>query len=80
MPKRGAVCPVVSRAAPGRLNEASHFTKGDARHMSNTIVSILLCAILKAVKPDLDPTPAYTVIIVSLFIDTCRLIRWVTRP
>lgn len=47
--------------------------------MSNTIVSILLCAILKAVKPDLDPTPAYTVIVVSLFIDAWRLVRWVAR-
>ena len=45
--------------------------------MSNTIVTLLLCSILKAIKPELDPTPAYVVIFSALVVDCCRLACWV---
>ncbi len=44
--------------------------------MSNMLVTVLLCAILKAIKPEFDSEPFYVAIFAAVVIDSVRLISW----
>lgn len=45
--------------------------------MSNILVVLCLCAILKAIDPSLSPASMYVTIFVSAVVDGFRLADWV---